>query len=228
MKRIIIFLIAILSVILADAQSLGYKVFESKGEYLNGLKEGRWIDQAKDGTIYREYFYKNGKPTGTWKYYSHLGEIRYESDIQDKIINSIRIFWPDLNYMEILLPVGFTDKQYNVLLEFEETFHQDQIRMQGLEFMGATITSEFRNKWRNDLEKSILSLLIDLTVTIYYNDHTIHTEIIFDKKSNVTVTKYYYDKRNNIKKKEFFENGKLMKYATYKDGTLIKEVNQIQ
>ena len=54
--------------LLSQDPAMFYKESKSFGEYRNGLKYGRWVDQTINGIIYTESWYDTtGNPTGAWK-----------------------------------------------------------------------------------------------------------------------------------------------------------------
>ena len=121
-KFILLFLITfLLNCSLVEAQK--YEEFESKGDIKNGVKEGRWIDVNKHGIIYKEYFYKNGKPIGTWKRFCPDGKIRNESFIVRDKVSNFKMYKPTLASVEIICDSGFSQIQYMSLLDYEEYFY---------------------------------------------------------------------------------------------------------
>jgi len=65
----------------------------SKGEYVDGLEEGPWTYQL--GDIKVEGSYKEGKRTGTWKYWYDNGNLNFEGSYLDDNADGKHIYYWD-------------------------------------------------------------------------------------------------------------------------------------
>jgi antitoxin component YwqK of YwqJK toxin-antitoxin module len=204
-------------------QSQTYDDYKSKGETVNGLREGQWIDVNKDGAIYKKYYYKNGKPIGTWQVFGPDGRIRYESVIADEKIVNFKVFIPNSGSISIIYLTGFLEEHFQKLLTFEEQFYNEELFKESVVERGMTLVPNYRDNWKEKLYVTIKSLGIDPDVKIYYSDGTTRSEISFEKGESISQIDYYYDKNNLVKRKEYFTNGKPIKTIRYKKGVLVKE-----
>lgn len=225
MKNTKTFLALLIILLLMDAfvNAQKYKEYESKGETVNGIKEGRWINVNNDGVIYKEYFYKNGKPVGNWKNFCPDGKIRNESVILNNKVVNFKIYKPNMASIEIMYDSGFSDKQYLKLLDFEDYFYNDQLYKKSLEDNGVKLVPRYKDEWKDKLNSTVYSLNIKVKVRINYVDGSVQSELTVEKDKGISQIDYYYDKQNRVKRKEFFENGKPTKSIMYKDGVFIKE-----
>jgi len=225
MKNFKILLIILINLFIIETFVIAqkYKEYESKGETVNGFKEGRWINVTNDGVIYKEYFYKNGKPIGNWKNFCPDGKIRNESVILNNRVVNFKIFKPNMASIEIMYDSGFSDKQYLKLVDFEDYFYTDQLYKKSLEDNGIKLVPRFKDEWKDKLNSTVYSLNIKVKVRFNYVDGSVQSELTAEKDKGISQIDFYYDKQNRIKKKDFFENGKLTKSMTYKNGVFIKE-----
>jgi antitoxin component YwqK of YwqJK toxin-antitoxin module len=206
-----------------DVIAQQYDEFESKGEIVNGFKEGKWVDVNKNGVVYKEYFYKSGTPTGTWKTFCPNGQIRNESVILNEKILSYKIYRPNLASVVISCDSGFSKKQYLKLVDFENYFYKDQLYKKGLQDNGMKLTPLYENEWKEKLNTTIHSLYMNVEVSLNYSNGLVQSLMSFDKVKGLLQVDYLYDKHDLVKRKNFYENGKQTKSIFYKNGVLEKE-----
>ncbi|MCK9422277.1 MAG: hypothetical protein M0Q38_06750 [Bacteroidales bacterium] len=221
--RILVTLIVLVLHSSIQIQSQTYDEYKSIGETVNGLREGQWIDVNNDGVICKKYYYKNGKPTGTWKVYGTDGRIRYESVISDEKIVNFKIFIPNSGSINIIYQAGFLEEHFQKLLAFEEQFYKEELFKESMVEKGVTLVPNYRDNWKEKLSSTIKSLGIDAEVKIFYSDGTTMSELSFEKDNGISQIDYYYDKNNFVKRKEYFKNGKPIKTIRYKKGVLVQE-----
>lgn len=93
-----------------------YEAFESKGEFKDNKKDGKWIEVNKKGTIYTESYYNEGIPIGIWTINYPNGQIRklIEYDSLGHIIKWSR-FKNNVKQVEVL-PIKYFDNRIISLL----------------------------------------------------------------------------------------------------------------
>ena len=194
-KTLLILLVILLFIdTFTNAQK--YKDYESKGETVNGIKEGRWINVTNDGVIYKEYFYKNGKPVGIWKNFCPDGKLRNESVIINNKVVNFKIFKPNMASVEIMYDSGFSDKQYLKLVDFEDYFYNDQLYKKSLKDNGVKLVPRFEDEWKDKLNSTVYSLNIKVKVRLNYTDGSVQSELTVEKEKGISQIDYYYDKQN--------------------------------
>jgi hypothetical protein len=200
-----------------------YEEFESKGETINGLKEGKWVDVNKHGVTYKEYSYKKGKPTGIWKRFRPDGQIRNQTEISDDKIITFIIYKPYLSYIAIHCDSGFSQKQYLKLLDFEEQLIKDELIKNDLRDKGVKLTPMFEDEWKETLKSIMYSMNINAIVSLNSSDGLVQSMMTFDRNKGLSQIDYFYDKHKQVKREDIYEYGKKVKSMYFKNGAKIKE-----
>lgn len=97
-----------------------YETFESKGEFKNNKKDGKWIEVNKKGIVYTESYYNEGIPIGIWKINYPNGQIRkqIEYDSLGNITKWSR-FINNAKQVEVLPTKYFENKIISLLSNIE-------------------------------------------------------------------------------------------------------------
>ncbi|MGH1386363.1 toxin-antitoxin system YwqK family antitoxin [Kordia sp.] len=90
-----------------------------KGCYLNGLREGLWIEYFDNGNIKSKGKYEKYKKIGIWKYYYFNGQIKEERDHEVKFHFISQKLWYENGQIKSNLDWDEKEQCFNVIHYFE-------------------------------------------------------------------------------------------------------------
>jgi antitoxin component YwqK of YwqJK toxin-antitoxin module len=176
-----------------------YIHFTSQGKYINGLKDGKWLDVSDSGVIYVDGSYSKGIPISEWKINYPNGVLRKVKlyDSLGNIVKWTRYDFDKKKLLEIIPDSIITVPTMSLISSLEEHYFD----LESIDYPPENIAAEQRQS---------------LAVQGYYSTGYFHysTYNVVHIADSLMTTKF------NGKCLIFYETGNISNQYNYRNGTI--------
>ncbi|MCF8378325.1 MAG: hypothetical protein K9H49_02035 [Bacteroidales bacterium] len=222
-----------------------YGQYKLIGEYRGNELHGVWkAINPEDSTLYKIFYFDNGKPIGYWTTYYPNGttirkSVKYDND--NRLVEWTK-YWNDEKIVVVNNPSGISQNAMLMLEKQESTIFESELKQHTIlskktsnvptrEGM-STVKSFYEYTYSLDIDKSIEAFIdvatlnsFTYSVHLFYQNGKIRREVFINNGIQESRISYIYsNNRKNLKRKDFYHNEKLIRQEYYNGkGELKKE-----
>jgi antitoxin component YwqK of YwqJK toxin-antitoxin module len=204
--------------------SMLYSGFESVGNYLNGVKIGKWTDVTPNGIIYAENYYDStGNPIGVWKINYPYGRPRRITEYNNLGINKWSMYRYNRKVGEVMNDSIISSEIYWKLNAFETNLFDQETnytRSTSTVVDGNDVYLKHTYLRADPFEEIVkvgeilISNKFSGILIVWNSDNTTRRKCNYTHGSEYRFS-YFYNRKKELTKQDEYRDNKIVRTVTF-------------